>query len=137
MTTYELTLETGVKSCSNFLESFVEKLNILLYHFLQYDSNWEQKLKLKTEELAFICDSLKTTPSCKVFIGTMLRQLFMHLWLIINKVKWQSMSHLVLSHCLKHDTVPVHLFKSKLYGCISGKLKDLIKIYYISDGAAL
>jgi hypothetical protein len=39
-------------------------------------------------------------------------------------------SFVVISDCLKHDTIAMHLFQSKLCGCRSGKLKDLTKIYY-------
>jgi hypothetical protein len=43
----------------------------------------------------------------------------------------------VISDCLKHGTVGVHLFQSKLCSFFSCKLKHLTKIYYFSDGAAL
>jgi hypothetical protein len=82
---------------------------------------------------------LKTTPSYmtkyKVFIGTMLRQLFIHLWLIIHKSKWQRIPVLLLYQTETwHCSCP---FVSKqLYSFPSGKLKDLSIIYYISDGAA-
>jgi hypothetical protein len=38
---------------------------------------------------------------------------------------------------LKHGTVGVHLFQSKLCSFVSGKLEDLTKIYCFSDGIAL
>jgi hypothetical protein len=41
------------------------------------------------------------------------------------------------SHCLNHDNVAVHLFKSKLYSIPSAKLEDLRKIYPFSDDSAL
>jgi hypothetical protein len=37
---------------------------------------------------------------------------------------------------LKHDTVAMQLFQSKLHSYLPGKLIDLTKIYYFSDGAA-
>jgi hypothetical protein len=43
---------------------------------------------------------------------------------------------LVISDCLKRDTVAAHLFQSKLCSFILGKLKDLTKIHYFSGGAA-
>jgi hypothetical protein len=47
----------------------------------------------------------------------------------------EHISFVVISDCLKHDTVTVHLFQSKLCTFLSGELKDLTKIYYFSDGA--
>jgi hypothetical protein len=45
-------------------------------------------------------------------------------------------SFLLNNDCLKHNTVAVHLFQSKLCSFLPGKLKDLTKIYCSSDGAA-
>jgi hypothetical protein len=36
----------------------------------------------------------------------------------------------VISYCLKHYTAVVHLFQSKLCTSLSGKWKDLTKLYY-------
>jgi hypothetical protein len=44
---------------------------------------------------------------------------------------------LVIQDCSKHDTVAVNLIQSKLCSFISGKFKDLTKIYHSSDGTAL
>jgi hypothetical protein len=49
----------------------------------------------------------------------------------------EHISFVVMSDCLKHETIVVHLFQSKLCSFISGKLQDLTKIYCVSDGAAL
>jgi hypothetical protein len=43
----------------------------------------------------------------------------------------------VLSECLRHNTVPVHLFQRKSCSFLSGILKDLTKNYSFSGGAAL
>jgi hypothetical protein len=97
MITDRSTVETIVQSCilQDFLESFAEKLKhpaLSLSHsmtaimFLK-----ELKLKLKTGEIAVICDFSENyyyiQMKYRVFIGTMLRQLFIHLWLIIYKIK--------------------------------------------------
>jgi hypothetical protein len=42
----------------------------------------------------------------------------------------EHISFVVTSDCSKHDTLTVHLFQSKLCTFLSGKLKDLTKIYY-------
>jgi hypothetical protein len=59
MITDRWTLETAVQSWSD-IESFGEKLNILLYHsFIAWQQSSfykELKLKLKTGETAVICD---------------------------------------------------------------------------------
>jgi hypothetical protein len=43
----------------------------------------------------------------------------------------------LISDCLNHDNVAVHLFKSKPYSIPSAKLEDLTKICPFSDGSAL
>jgi hypothetical protein len=48
----------------------------------------------------------------------------------------EHINFVVISDCLKHDTIAVHLFQSKLCSFFSGKLKYLTKFYYFSDGAA-
>jgi hypothetical protein len=48
----------------------------------------------------------------------------------------EHISFVVTSDCLKYDIVAVHLFHSKLCSFLSGKLKDLTRIYYFSDGVA-
>jgi hypothetical protein len=67
MVSVRSTLETTVQSCSDFLKSFAEKLNILICHSFiarqQSRFNKELKLKLKTVQIDVICDFLKTTPS--------------------------------------------------------------------------
>jgi hypothetical protein len=47
-------------------------------------------------------------------------------------------SLVVISNCLKHKTVAVNLFQSKLCTFLLGKVKDLTKIYYLlfTSGAA-
>lgn len=42
----------------------------------------------------------------------------------------------VITYCLKHVAVLVHLFQSKLCSLLSGKLKNLTKIYYFPDNTA-
>jgi hypothetical protein len=40
----------------------------------------------------------------------------------------EQISFIVISYCLKHDTVATHLFQWKLCSFLSGKLKGLTKI---------
>jgi hypothetical protein len=105
MTTARSTLETTVQSFSDILESFAEELNTQLHHSF---TAWHQScfykellLKPKVEKLLLFVIFLKTTtPSYKmkykVFTGTLLRQMFICLWLIIHKMKWKSTSVLLL-----------------------------------------
>jgi hypothetical protein len=76
---------------------------------------------------------LKIAPSYK----TKYKDGFIHLWSIRHKLKWQHTSFVIISDCLKHDTLTVHLFQSKLWRFLCGQLKDKSKVYYFSDGAAL
>lgn len=45
-------------------------------------------------------------------------------------------SFIVMSDCLHHDTVAVHLFIEKMMKFLKNKLSRLSKIYYVTDGAA-
>jgi hypothetical protein len=90
-------------------------------------------LKLKTGETA----APSSYKMKYVFIGTMLTTPQpLVTYYSQNEVR-QHISFVVISDCLKHDTIALHLFQSKLSTFLSGKLKDLTKIYYFSDGAAL
>lgn len=48
----------------------------------------------------------------------------------------QHYNFVIISECLNHDSVSVHLFISKLLIFLKGKFPIISKIYYISDGAA-
>ena len=47
-----------------------------------------------------------------------------------------SLSFVIISDCLKHDTVAVHLFQKYLIQFLNQKFSHMNKIYYFSDGAA-
>jgi hypothetical protein len=73
-----------------------------------------------------------------VSVAMILRQLLSHLWCISyshNEIM-VHISFIVVLYCLKHDTIAMHLFQSKLCSYQYGELKDLMKIYCFSDGAA-
>jgi hypothetical protein len=71
-----------------------------------------------------------------VFIGTIFRTLTPSVAYYSQNEMTEHNSFVVLSDCLKHDIVTVHLFQSKLHSYLPGKLIDLTKIYYFSDGTA-
>jgi hypothetical protein len=48
----------------------------------------------------------------------------------------EHISFVLITDCLKHGTVAVHLFQSTLFSFLSGKLNDLTKSCCFSDGAA-
>jgi hypothetical protein len=52
-----------------------------------------------------------------------------------NQVR-KHISFIVISYCLKHENIALYLFQSRLRSYLSGKLQDLTKIYYFSNGAA-
>jgi septation ring formation regulator EzrA len=95
MTTDRQTLETTVLSCSDFLKSFAEYLNILLHHSFsaRQELRFYKELKstFKTGKTAVIYDFSEDYSTVQDdgqgLIGTMLRQLFIHLWFIMHKIK--------------------------------------------------
>jgi hypothetical protein len=44
-------------------------------------------------------------------------------------------SFVIVPDCFKHNNIAEYLFQSKLWSFLSRKMKDLTKIYYVSDGA--
>jgi len=147
MYTDRSTLEIVVKSSSEFLESFSEKLTNLLKHSFiarkQSDFYKELKLKLRFNEIAVICDfsenySFVIQDEVQSFHWNNV-QATLHPFVIYyskdNNI--EHTSFVVISDCLKHDTVAVHLFQRKLIRFLSSSMfKNITKIYYFSDGAA-
>ena len=59
-------------------------------------------------------------------------------WLLLQNVVTElEHINLVISDCLKHDTVAVHLFQRNLVKMLKNKINfDIKKLIYFSDGAA-
>ena len=57
---------------------------------------------------------------------------FVFYWRKDDKLYHQS--YCFISDCLKHNTITVYAFQTKLIPMICGAHKDLIKIHYFSDG---
>jgi hypothetical protein len=99
-------------------------------------------LKLKTGEIAVICDFSEHYSIMQDEVQGFHwnnAQAILHpfeAYYSQNEMT-KHISFVVIPYCLKHDTVAVHLFQSKLCSFISGKLKDLTKIYCFPVGATL
>lgn len=48
----------------------------------------------------------------------------------------QHLSYVIISDCLKHDSVAVYLFITKLIKFLESKFKVITKLYYFTDGCA-
>lgn len=65
------------------------------------------------------------------------KQATIHLFVIYQNLEGKLHHHtfVIISDCLHHDTVAVHLFIEKLMQFLKTKISSLSKIYYITDGA--
>ena len=48
----------------------------------------------------------------------------------------QSLSYIVISDCLVHDVISVHLFLKRLLNFLTVQIQGLKKVYYFTDGAS-
>ncbi|XP_037033164.1 uncharacterized protein LOC119072128 [Bradysia coprophila] len=67
------------------------------------------------------------------------KQATVHPFVIYYKNEKNELAHLnyvIISDCLKHDSVAVYLFISKLVKFLEGRFKVITKLYYFTDGCA-
>ena len=142
------TLETVSKSADDFVEMFCEKLEALLPHSFiaaqQAAYYSDVKAALQPGELLVTADFSENY----AFILQDAAQGFhwnnsqatIHpfvAYYIDSAGELCHVSHVVISDCLHHDTVAVHLFQKSFIVCLKRVFSSpLKKIYYFSDGAA-
>ena len=141
------TLETMSKPVDEFIDLFCDKLNLLLSHSftaIQQTSFYtECKSALQQGELLITADFSENY----AFILQDAAQGFhwnnsqatIHPFVIYysDSGKLCHLSYIIISNCLHHDTVAVHLFQKKLIAYLKKELASHPqKIYYFSDGAA-
>lgn len=138
-------LETFSQPLDVFLDYFINKMKNLLPHCfisLQQSSFLKnKKLALKSTEVIVLCDFAENY----AFIMQNAAQGFhwnnkqatIHPFVIYQNFEGKLHHHtfVIISDCLHHDTVAVHLFIEKLMQFLKTKISSLSKIYYITDGA--
>ena len=141
------TLETFSESADNFVESFCEKLEKLLPHsfIAKQQSQFQSELKsdLQVGEFLVIGDfsenySFVLQDAAQGFHWNNL-QATIHPFVAYyaDSGKLQHISYVVISECLHHDTVAVHLFQRNLIEFLKEQaVFPPQKIFYFSDGAA-
>ena len=141
------TLETFSKSADDFVDAFCDKLEVLLPHSFisRQQSSFQSKIKsdLKPGEFLVICDfaenySFVLQDAAQGFHWNN-SQATIHPFVVyfVDSDKLQHVSYVVISDCLSHDTIAVHLFQKNLIDFLKEKFACLpLKIYYFSDGAA-
>ena len=73
----------------------------------------------------------------RAFTGTMLKQPFVIYYKESDSGELQHLNFVVISDCMNHDTIAVHLFQRKLISFLKHALSSFpTKIAYFSDGAA-
>lgn len=147
ITTDRSTLETLIKSSDEFVNELITKLLVLLPHsfIAKEQSKFLEQLKseLKEGELVVICDfsenySFVLQDEVQGFHWNNL-QATIHPIVVYYKEEnnFKHKSIVVISECLTHDTVAVHLFQKKLIQFLKESFNEMPKkIFYFSDGCA-
>ena len=138
------TPETINKSSDDFVDTFCEKLEVLLPHsfIAKQQSSFQTKLKsdLLPGELLVTADfsqnySFWLQDAAQGFHLNN-SQATIHPF-VAESGELHHLSFVIISDCLRHDTVAVHLFQRSLVDFLREKFGSLPqKIYYFSDGAA-
>lgn len=141
------TLETLTKTSDDFVDDFCEKLEVLLPHsFIARQQSLfqsELKTKLRSEEFLVIGDfaenySFVLQDAAQGFHWNN-SQATIHPFVAyyVESGELHHISFVLISDCLHHDTIAVHLFQRKLITFLKERFKSLpLKIFYFSDGAA-
>lgn len=140
-------LETLQKTANEFVEIFCDDLKVLLRHdfIAKQQSTFmtHTKENLSESEVAVVCDfsenySFVLQDEAQSYHWNS-AQATVHPFVIYyreeNNVR--HFSFVIISDCLQHNTVAVHLFQKKLINFLKSKFKNgLTKIFYFSDGSA-
>ena len=141
------TLETISKLSDEFVETICEKVEILLSHSFvakqQATFYNECKSTLKNGEVIVTADfsenyAFVLQDAAQGFHWNN-AQATIHPFVVYFMIsgKLSHLSFVIISDCLHHDTVAVHLYQKKLIGFLKPRLPyQLKKIIYFSDGAA-
>lgn len=141
-------LETVVESTEDFIESFISKLGVLAHHsfIAEQQSNFLKNLQETilpnefivvldfSENYSFVLqDEVQahhwSTAQCTVHpFGIYYRE--------PETQNLRNKNFIVLSDCLKHNTILVHVFQRHLVEYLKETFSTVTKIYYFSDGSA-
>lgn len=148
-TTDRTTLMTVCNTVEEFLETFESKVKLLLPHsFVAIQQSYflsNLKENLDNNQCVVLCDfaenySFVLQDAVQGYHWNN-SQATIHPFVVYYKsshtLQLDHFSFVVISECLKHDTISVHLFQSHLLQFISSHFdKKVEHIYYFSDGAA-
>ena len=141
------TLETISQSADDFVDSLCEKLEVLLPHsfIARQQSSFQEELKsdLQPGEFLVTADfsenySFVLQDAAQGFHWNN-SQATVHPFVVYYMKSGQlhHLSYVVISDCLHHDTVAVHLFQRSLIDYLKEQFGSLpCKIFYIFDGSA-
>ena len=141
------TLETASLPFEDFIDTFIEKVEVLIPHSFiatqQAQFFNECKKELKEGELVVVADFSENYSFVVQDAAQGMHwnnsQATIHPFVVYyqHSDKEHHISFVVVSDCLQHDTVAVHLFQRELIAFLKSVLPfGITKITYFSDGAA-
>lgn len=142
------TQETASLPFEDFIEAFIEKIEVLIPHSFiatqQAQFISECKKELKEGELAVLADFSENYSFVVQDAAQGMHwnnsQATIHPFVVYYQYSEEEhhISFVIISDCLHHDTVAVHLFQRALITFLKSALPitDIKKITYFSDGAA-
>ena len=140
-------LESICNTCDEFVESFCEKLNILLFH--SFVAKQQAKFYVDCKSGLKIGELLVTVDFAENYAFVLQdaaqgfhwnnAQATIHSFIAYytNSEKLCHLSYVIISDCMQHDTVAFHLFQKCFIKLLTEKLPfSLKKVCYFSDGAS-
>lgn len=140
-------LQTLTNSYEEFIESFIDKLSVLIRHsfIAQQQSSFfkDTKNNLKCGEYAIVSDfsenySFILQDEAQGFHWNNAQATIHPFVIYYNRDNHiENISFVVISDCLSHDTTAVYVFQKNLVKFLKGKFDETpLKFTYFSDGAA-
>lgn len=140
-------LEVRIENSDEFIQTFLKRLGVLIRHvFITDQQNTyikEVKTLLRKTDILVLMDfsenyGFVVQDAVQGYHWTN-EQATIHPFAIYYRNQMDEIkneSFVVISDCLKHDTIAVHLFQRRLLEFLRKKCQHFKKIIYFSDGSA-
>ena len=134
------TLEKITKSVDDFVDSFCDQIKLLIPHsFIAKQQSLYQTDTMSNLMPSYFLVIIDFSENHSFVLqdaahGIIHKQHCTHLWHTTGEL--QHISFVIISDCLHHDTIAVHLFQKHLVQFLQEKVLKVDKIIYFSDASA-